>query len=235
MVAVHHDKENVYHDHVFCSCFCFFHTAVSVCVFDWRWVCCLQACVCRVHIYFSWDKHTCTSVDLDRPHGKIAKPPASLWVYFRAFRFLYKNKKKKKVTKTWTQIMHIPQSIFLHSPSYQSCVFVLNQGLCCFLWHTFRLLWGYEPPCKLITYSLWTHPKSDILFRNVNCHAHFFLFSCFIYFKRWNRESVCSERMTSVMWGHHREHPPFSSSKSTWLLLTMERKFEELVSELMGS
>lgn len=47
-----------------------------------------------IHIYFSWDKHTCTSVDLD--HGEIAKPPVSLW---RWSVFIQKHKEKKTYQK----------------------------------------------------------------------------------------------------------------------------------------
>lgn len=65
----------------------------------WRWACCFW----WIGVYFSWDKHTCTSVDLDRPRGEIAKPPASLSVQFRGFCFclfsFFIQKTREKLTK----------------------------------------------------------------------------------------------------------------------------------------
>lgn len=77
------------------------------------------------HVYFSWDKPTCTSVDLDRPHGKTVKPPASLWVYFRGFRFLYKikEKKKRKNTNINTNNAYSTKYIFTFAVLSELCFF----------------------------------------------------------------------------------------------------------------
>lgn len=110
-------------------------------------------------IFIFHEINTCTSVDLDRLHGK--KPPTTNCSIFIQNFF-------KNIATTETQIRHIPQSIFLHSVSRQNCVFFLNQVFFFLHTSTENCFKGHEPPWKLTSCRYWTHQKKKVFYLKFN-------------------------------------------------------------------